>query len=364
MSRVFRVPTRRSGRESRGATPIGLEVTPTELRLAQLDLCGGGLRQRAAAVVPVSDPEALPDALRRALRAGRFRGRRVVAALPDAGTRVMVLNYTAVEGQSEPETILGLVRERIEGPVEEFVIDYVPIRTSEDSQGARSALVAVARHADAVAFLDRVRDGGLEIDALEIAPVAVHRLLAWLGRGDLSSHTLMLRCGAKHSDLLVQAGRRLVLYREIAFGEESVAETIGKALDLPRDEALGVLERFGVWPEDAAGAPDAEPAQRIEIASTLREVLKPVAYLLLSEVERAGVYTASQWRGATFDRLCLLGRFVEWPGFDRLVENLVSIPTECLDPVEALFDASPPAESVDADLSVAIGLALRGASPQ
>ena len=47
------------------------------------------------------------------------------------------------EEESEPQRILSLVEERIDDPIADCVVDYLSIRTSDESEGERSALVAV-----------------------------------------------------------------------------------------------------------------------------------------------------------------------------------------------------------------------------
>ncbi len=292
------------------------------------------------------------------LRAAPFRGRRVVTVLPGAGAKLMVLSYELSEGADEGQHVLGLVQERIEEPIAQCVVDFRPIRMDTERGGPRSALVAVARQEEVVAHLERLRAAGLEVEALDITPLAIHRLVAWLSREDLSSHSLVLHCGERHTHLVGLAGRRLVLYRDVEFGEATVVEALGKALDLGFDEARAVLERYGVWPDESGTRAHDDAAQALEIQETVREILKPTASTLAAEVERAGVYTASQWRGARLDRVCLLGAFARWPGSDQLLESLVSIPTQNLDPLDQLSggEATTPA----ADCAIATGLALRG----
>jgi Tfp pilus assembly PilM family ATPase len=271
----------------------------------------------------------------------------------------MVVNFTLAEGESEPQRILSLVEERIDEPIAECVVDYHSIRASDEDGGDRSALVAVARRDVVISYLELLRRAGLRVDALEIVPVAIHRLAAWLGREERSSHTVLLHGGKRRSHLIVYAGRRLLLYRELEFGEDAAVEALGKALEMGAEEAAALLHRYGVWPDEEGREAVPDPAEAVEVAETLRQILKPGAYGLAEEIERAGVYTASQWRGASIDRVWLLGAFARWPRVERLVESLVSVPTSVLDPTTVLAragEAPPPGDGI----ALAAGLALRG----
>ena len=59
--------------------------------------------------------------------------------------------------------------------------------------------------------------------------------------------------------------------------------------------------------------------------------------------------------------MLLLGRLARWPGIDRMLSGLTSIPTRVLDPLAQL--AEPDAGDAprgDVRVAVAAGLALRG----
>jgi Tfp pilus assembly PilM family ATPase len=343
------------------------------LHLVQLERGAEGLHIRATCSVPSpvqgDDPppaaaKELKAALRRAFKIQPFRGRRIVTTMPDAGVKLMVVNYEADTERSEPQQILSLVEERIDDAIDQCVVDYVPIRTSGEKRGARSALLAVARRDAVIRHLEFLRAAGLEVEALEIAPVAVRRLVAWLARDDVSRKSLVLHCGAQRSHLVVLDGRRLILYREIDFGEDQAIESLSKSLDMDRESAASVLYRYGVHPDDGGREAWEDPAAAFEISETVMEILKPGVRSLADQIEKASIYTASEWRGACVDQVHLLGRFDRWPGIDRLLGGVVSIPVGLLDPLAApsFGGFSPPDDAAarDGGIALATGMALRG----
>ncbi len=95
------------------------------------------------------------------------------------------------------------------------------------------------------------------------------------------------------------------------------------------------------------------------------QILKPSFNALAESVDRALVYTASRSRGASPQRIHLLGSSARWPRADRLLESLVSMPVGKLD-VSAAFAA--PEHGVgalgalgsDPEVALAAGHALRG----
>jgi type IV pilus assembly protein PilM len=281
--------------------------------------------------------------------------------MPDADVKLMIVNYELTPDASEPELILGFVAERTGESLESCVVDYRAIRASEE-QTSRSALVAVARREAVLAYLELLRGAGLKVEALEIAPIALHRLFAWLGRAAPSGNQLVLHCGRRRSHLIALAGRRLDLYREVEFGADGLIEALSKSLDLGAESAHGMLRRYGAWPDDQGSQSWEDPAEAFEIAETLSEILKPCTLVLAEEVKRAGVYMASQWQGASLERVSLLGGFAEWPRIDRLLESAFAMPTRVLDPLTELSGGAREGAATGAgdEMSIAAGLALRG----
>ncbi len=360
-----------SGRPSRFGSrsvtgPVGLELDRDFLHLAQLEARSAAPALRAARSAPygrardalLADPRAFRGFVREALTG--FRGRRVVSVVPDDAVKLMVLNYETESARGEPEQILGLVQERIDGPIEDCVVDYLPLRTAQ-KHGARSALAAVARRDGVIQHLELLRKAGLEVEALEIAPVAVRRLVVQLAGDDFSCNSLVIYCGARRSHLTMLAGRRLILYRELAYGEDQALEALAKSLDMTADSALEVLRGYGLCAGQAGSGAWEDPAAAHEISETVTEILKPGLYGLVEQVEMAAVYAASEWHGASVDKLLLLGRMAEWPGIDRMFTSLSGVPAEVLDPIRGLLPPDAPAEpDAGARLAVATGLALRG----
>lgn len=359
-----------ASRTGSAAGAIGLDLDRDRLHLVQLERGAHGPRIRAAHSAPfesdlealLADPRAFGAFLRRAREGHGFRGRRVVSVLPDDTVKLMVLNYEDDPQRSDPELILGLVQERIDGPIEDCVVDYLPLRTAE-KHGARAALAAVARREDVITHLELLRAAGLEVLALEIAPVAVRRLVVQLSGADVTHNSLVIHCGAQRSHLTILAGRRLILYREIDYGEEQALETLCKSLDMTPEAAAETLWSYGVAAEQAGDRAWDDPAAAREISETVTEILKPGLYGLVEQVEMAAVYTASEWHGASVDQLLLLGRLARWPGIAHLLTTLASIPASVVDPLAQISggaEAEEQGAQREVGAAVATGLALRG----
>lgn len=352
-------PTSRAG-------PIGLELGSHTFRAVQLERRGRDLCLRAAlhGEVPegseTPDLRALRDTLRRGLRGAGFRGRRAVVVLPARDVKLMLLNYEA-RGSDDASAILGVVGERLQDAVREHVVDYVPLRTTGDRQGEKSALVAAVLRETAEGYLDALGGAGLRVDSIEIAPVALRRAIGRLTADSADENVLAIDCRRQSSTLHVLWGRRLLLYRDVDFAESKAVDQVAKALDLDASAAAKMLSGHGVESRPAADGAD--------VGATLLEILKPQLYALSEHVNKAVIYTASKTHGASLHRVFLYGTPARWPGLAEFLGRLLSLPVLAVDPLAPFRpDAGGERDGAEAagvgvsnsEYAVAAGLALKG----
>jgi type IV pilus assembly protein PilM len=346
--------------------PIGLELSREKLHLVQLERSEEGrITLRAHASVPLPyDREALMAAprvmrklLARAFAADHFKGRQTVLAMPPGHFKTLPLSYQLASGQSEESVIGALMAERVDGPLTDYVVDYLPVRTRA-REGERLALVAVSPRAAVLQHLELARLAGLQVEALEIGPVAIRRLVSALSSGNDTEVVLVLNTGTAASYLTVVAGRRLLLDQELRFGESALLERIAASLELAVPRARELVMRTGLEPE--ARRNDADVAGARE---TLREILRPELARLVEEIERACLFVASETRGANVARVYLLGSLARWPGADRMLAELARVPIATMpNPLTLLGGEGRQvnADTMAPELAVATGLALRG----
>lgn len=364
------------------APPIGVDFAPDAVHWVQLDRFDPEPRLRDAASIRhggdlgalLASPTDLKRHVQEVMQRGKFRGRKVVTQAPSDFLRLMVLNYSVQSDHSEPEQIMSLARERMRDDLDSHVVDFVPIRTSGDRQGDRSALVAVIPEEPVIEHLDRLHSAGLEVAALEIEPVSVRRLISNLaGPRSLSSNdqdlNLVLRFHRKNTALTLLSGRRLLLYREIEYGSEDLATAVSKGLDCELDAASDLISSFGV-----GGAPSSAPVagakpdssgeldeESESIRGTLRDLLRPSLRTVIEQTHKAISYAAFQTRGSSLERVLLMEGVLHCPGLELLLADMLQIPVETFRPLSALNAQQPSAHlPSDARLATAFGFSMRG----
>lgn len=365
------------------ATPIGLEIAADRLQMVQFDRTLTRPVIRAAISMPfagdtqqlLGDSARLRALVRQALSSRPFRGRDVVSCLAASEVKTMMVPYQLAAGQDEAGAIMRELRERMRTELDGAVVDYLPIRHDDSPSAERSAIVAVAVRERVVAYLDALHAAGLRPLALDIGPAALARLVAALDRGSnegsapgraTQSYTnaLLLNFGQARSYISLIWGRRLMLDRDIDFGEARLVQRLGKLLSLTEPEVLRLLREHRLDSAGRAAGREGNDDQSAMIVSTIAEVLRPEFAALAHEINKTLIYTASKTRGRSVDRIYLLGSIARYPGIEAVVHRLVSIPVEVIDPL-TMFEVRPGAavpggQGPVASIGVATGLALRG----
>jgi type IV pilus assembly protein PilM len=349
------------------AAPIGVDFAAQRLNLLQADASRQAPTVRAVASLayPVeraqllADPKLLKNFVREALAAAPFAGRRVISVLGPSEVRILPLTVHVAGGQTEAQAVAKAVRDQLGAAAAESVVDYYAVRSVEAAGPEKQVLAAVASSGTVLAYLEALRGAGLEPVALDIGPAAIARLLAAM-QDDYEQSVLLINFGASKSYLTVIWGRRLMLDREIDFGEMQLVDRLSRALGLTGEVALALLREHGIG--TPAGAQHQPSGGQPDIGRTVREILYQEFAALAEELVRTQVYVASRTRGSAISRVYLNGSVARYRHIQQRVEELVRLPVELLDPFKA-FEGAPPGTPGGSDthgIALAAGLALRG----
>lgn len=352
--------------------PIGIDVALEAIHLVQLESSKSGhpvVRARASVDINGSRRELLEQPLqfrsllKRALSADRFAGRKAVLAMPSGMFRTVSINYKyAGSGDKEAEAILHVMKDRLDGDLGNYVLDYMPVR-GRSKNDEKLALVAVAEREPVVNYLELARRAGLEVAALEIGPLAISRLAGAISDDNDAANILVINSGRQTSYLTLISGNDLLFDQAVAIGEQTLIQQICETLDMPEETARHLVSRTGVRPGGESDAVS-EAIDESGLFNTLSEILKPQFMKLVEEVKRAFLYAASETRGRGVQRVYLLGSIARWPGSDQLLNSLTgSAVAKIPDPLSMFYpdsDDTANDERAAPEIAVATGLALRG----
>jgi type IV pilus assembly protein PilM len=349
---------------------IGMDMGPDRLNLVQMELVAGRPCIRAIASLPYpcpreelqQHPQRLKLLLKQAYALQPFKGKHVVSCLPTDQIKIITVSYRCGEGQADATAIVAELRERLKGDLDGMVVDFMPLRQEETDAGKRDALVALAPRDKVMAYLDMLTGAGLEVDALDIGPAALARLVSHAGALSTAEfprlpNVLLVNFGADSSFLTVIWGRRLMLDRAVEFSENRMLACLKQVLDMPEELAIRLLYEKNAPPSIENGSPD-------EASQMVAEVLRPEIAPLLQEINKTLVYMASRTRGKSVDQIFLSGRAACYPGILNSLREKLKVSVEILDPVVVFASkhSKPHEEGLGAVAGIALttGLALRG----
>jgi len=349
---------------------IGIYVGHDRLNLVQMEQATDHVCIRAIASVPYQctrddlyqNPQKLKALLKQAYALQPFKGKHVVSCLPADQIKIIAISYSFTEGQQDAAAVVAELRARLKDELDGMVVDFMTLRQEESDSGKREALVALAPRDKVVAYLDLLTSAGLKVDALDIGPAALTRLVVHAGaihepEFPILPNVLLINFGAGSSFLTVIWGRRLMLDRTVEFSENRIFSRLEQVLKMPQELAMHLL-----YEKNAAS--DTQSHNSIETDQMVTEVLRPEMALLLQEINKTLVYMASRTRGKSVDKIYLAGRVARYPGILDYLREQLQVSVNVLDPVEVF--ATEKCRSRDqglgtmAGIALATGLALRG----
>ena len=350
---------------------IGLDIGVNRIHLCQIRPLEHGMYSiyaKSSVEYPgnrdelLSDPKRLKGLINTALKQKRFRGRRVVALMPWEDVRIMLLTYksnvTDVDGE-----VVRMLAGRIEGAIDDYVVDYVPVRANPGDE-EHMVVATVAEKAKVTRLLNALIGCGLEVDSLDVAPTALRRIVSALYTGPAADNVLLIHSYRDESYLTVISGRRLLFNQSVSFGENMLLERIAAELDISVDSARTLVVDHGLEKNSRARAVGAAAGN--DISATLLEIVKPCFLDLVNEINRVLVFTAAETHGVPVSRVCLLGSLAHWPGAQQELLSLLDLEQpDGQTEFNQVFqdendDTRIPWEGLFSDISIAMGLALRG----
>ena len=360
-----------SGAHSSAPGLIGLDIGADRIHLCQIrplehgrysiyaksSLGYSGGREKL-----LESPKKLKRLIIDALKQKKFKGRRVVALMPWEDVKIMLLTYKSTVNDVDGE-VVRMLAGRIEGSIEDYVVDYVPVRSNPGDE-EHMVVATISAKSKVSRLLNALIDCGLEVDSLDIAPTALRRVVSALYTGHAADNVMLIHSYRDESYLTVISGRRLLFNQSVSFGESMLLERIGRELDISQESARALVIDHGLEKQQMARAIGGDTDS--DVSATLLEIVKPCFLDLVNEINRVLVFTAAETHGVPVSRVCLLGSLAHWPGAQQVLMSLLDLEQpDGRTEFHRVFqdendDTQVPWEGLFSDISIAMGLALRG----
>jgi Tfp pilus assembly PilM family ATPase len=311
---------------------IGIEWGTQTLKIAQAECKRGELRIAASAMVPrrptspeIQDPLSIRPAwsaqdLQAALASdSRFTGKKAACVLP---IHLTDLRTMAIPPGSPAERHAMVSNEisSLRGDTgEEIEFDFWESGHGDSIQATESVNTLSVSSRLVAELTQTLSRAGLCCEILDGLPLALSRAAA-MQYGLECPPTAVLDWGFASSIFCVVRAGKLIFSRHLRnCGLAKLFETVGQLLNLPEEDVLEILARYGLPEESSADA------STKEIQAAIAEAARPHLNEIVEELRRTIAYLGTQFAGIVLERLCLTGDGAAVRHTDRFLSDLIGL---------------------------------------
>ncbi|MDQ2697047.1 MAG: pilus assembly protein PilM [Pseudomonadota bacterium] len=338
---------------------LGIDISPTAVKLVELSHTGRQHQVEAAAVEPLAegamadrnpaDPGQVGEAIRRALKASGSRLKQAIVAVPTSGVIIRVLPLSADLDEDEIEANIQIeAAQYIPFPLEEIYLDFQVQGRSKADAAMQEVMLVASRKENVDLREAALKEADLSAAVVDVEGYALENTYRLLSAGlalDDAARVALIDIGATITALHVLHDDRIIYIREQPFGGEQLTAAIADAYNLPRDKAE-LAKRSGELSEDYAAT-----------------ILAPYRRSAAEQVGHALQFFFSSSHYHSVDHIVLVGGGALVAGLDRAVTEVLGVPASIGNPFASMACAprvNPRSLARDAPLyAVACGLALR-----
>ncbi|MEM6330700.1 MAG: type IV pilus assembly protein PilM [Planctomycetota bacterium] len=289
------------------------------------------------------------------------RGESVAIAVPGQSGLARFVKLPPVEAKKIPDIVKYEAKTQIPFALEDVVWDYQALAggNQDDGYALETEVGLFAMKRDQVArALQPLEDAGIQVDIIQLAPLAVYNFAAYDRLGNLEGadefdpenqppSIVVLSFGAETTDLVITNGFR-VWQRNIPIGGSHFTKALAKEMRITFAKAEH-LKRNATEAEDP---------------KAVFQAMRPVFSDLVAEIQRSIGYFLSNNKGAELKEIIALGNPVKLPGLERYLAQNLEQPVTPIKDYAALAGGSITAEAQFKDnrlsFAVAYGLCVQG----
>jgi type IV pilus assembly protein PilM len=307
--------------------------------------------------MPPEEKEALrQEGIARALKAGNFKYKRVIFAVP--GQSVFVRNrlLPPVQESRLAQIVQYEIQQQIPFPLDQIALDYQVIKRTETKE--YDVMMNAIKVETVDAFAGVMLDSKLKIDTVDVSPVATYNWLRF--NEELSQEpgetTACIDIGASTTDIFIERDGEFRFTRSLTIAGNHITEAIQEALGVPFEEAERLKITLGRIPLDSEGPPDPN-TQEGKVAAIVQDVLARLAH----EVNRSFGFYRTQSGGSPVAKVVLCGGSAVLRNTEQFMAERLEVPVRLADPFKSLGAAptAATAQAVPHLLPTCLGLALR-----
>ena len=348
---------------------VGLDIGTVAVRAAAIDT-GRKLVLRRFGEMPlppgvveageILDEDAVSEAVAALWKRHKLPKKRVIVGTANQRVIVRQVDVPQMEESELTEALPFQVQDSLPIPVEEAMLDYVPLEEFATPEGeAMLSILVVAAHRDMIESILRVTESaGLTVEAVDLQPFALVR--AAFGSDITLTETApqgIVDIGATITQVIFVRNGVARFVRILPRGGDNFTQALVSALEMDIDVAEDIKRVVGVEPEGP-------PSDTMEEAD-VRRVLTQEADSLIEEIRGSVTFYLGQSGDEAMSRIVVAGNGARLPHLANRLGRALDIPIEpakVLDRVDVGRVQLSEAELLDAQavLPTSVGLALWG----
>jgi len=278
--------------------------------------------------------ELVREALEQFISRNTLVGDRVAISVPGQSGLARFIKLPPVEAKKIPDIVKYEARQQIPFALEDVVWDYQPLAGGSVDEGyaleTEVGLFAMKRDQVARA-LKPLEDAGIQIDIIQLAPLAVYNFICFDRLGNLDTYQrdnpppskVVLSLGTDTTDLVITDGFR-VWQRSIPIGGNHFTKALTKELKLTFAKAEHLKRN----------------AMKAENPKAVFQAMRPVFSDLVAEIQRSIGFFTSNNRNAKLGSVIALGNPLKLPGLKRFLAQNLDQEVAQIDEFNALLGGS------------------------
>jgi type IV pilus assembly protein PilM len=334
---------------------VGLDLDPSHIAAAEVEVNGHIAIKRGAVAElrpgilrdgEVTDAPALSEALKTFFAENELPNR---VRLGVANQRIVVrsLDLPPLEDSKALDAaVRAEAPDHIPMPMDEAILDYVPLGQVQTAGGPRMRVVIVAARRELIdRLVSAAKDAGLKVEGIDLAAFAMVRALA---TADSEGAVLYVNvAGLTNVAVANQTG--CLFTRAAAGGLSAIVATLAERRALTLEHARMWLGHVGLVTPLASIEGDAE------LVTATRATLEEGVHQLADTIRNSLNFYRMQENAETVSRALLTGPAASIPGFAEQLATQLNLPVEV---AVAATDDSLEGDVDAGRLTVAAGLAV------
>ena len=332
----------------------GIDVSKFSVKAVRLEAGPAGMVLNQVGVMPYEgtdsgEPVNLDSEIRHSLAELKVRlkigSERVVLSLPGHSTFNRLIKLPPMQEGKLEEVVRYEAQSQIPFPIDEVIWDYQFVERAYAPGEEKEVILFAIKKEIVEQFLANIADLGLNVEAIQFAPVALYNFLSY--DQDIGNSCIAIDMGADNADLLVVDGAKFWI-RNLPITGNDITKALQKAFKVSFAEAEKLKRKAASTPQ----------AQKIFNAA------QPVIRDLIGEVHRSIGYYKSISKQVRFEKVLVLGNASRFVNFQKFVSQTLQMPAVRVSKLNRIaiggsLDAAHIAEDLTT-ISTSIGLALQG----